>query len=193
METRCKVIVLGRTGTGKTTLLTYLRKHTFECVESNTLGIEQFQLRLEVRDQVVVANFWDTCGQERYRSIGKNYYQGSHGALLVFDLTDRESLVALPRYLEDFKQQNNIPSAICVLVGTKADMSEREVTSKEATDFAQACGIRYFETSAKTGQNVEAVLEPILLAAITTSSEKNLSITLSPQLQVTKPRNKCKC
>jgi len=194
METRCKVIVLGRTGVGKTSLLTFLRKQTFECDEARTMGIEQFQLRKEVQGQVVVTDIWDTCGQERFRSIGKNYYKGSYGALLVFDLTDRESLAALPRYLEDFKQLCDVQGAICVLIGTKVDLpEEREVTFKDATAFAQTYGIRYFETSAKTGQNLEAALEPILLAVLTATSVKSLSIVLSPQLPKTQSRSKCKC
>lgn len=84
--------------------------------------------------------------------------------------------------------------AICVLIGTKVDLpEEREVTFKDATAFAQTYGIRYFETSAKTGQNLEAALEPILLAVLTASSVKSLSIVLSPQLQKTQSRSKCKC
>lgn len=195
MENRCKVIVLGRTGAGKTCLLTYLRQRTFESDGHRTLGIEQFHQRFSIRDKVVDANIWDTCGQERFRSIGKTYYKGSQGALLVFDLTDRASLASLPWYIEDFKNNCDRPDAVCVLVGTKADL-EPEVTFKEAIVFAQTHGIRYFETSAKTGQNIESALEPILLASLISESIDSHvnSIKLSIQTpKIKHNRDKCRC
>ncbi len=195
MESHCKVIVLGCTNAGKTSLLTYLHKRTFESIYSGTIGVEQFHQRFSIRDKVIVANIWDTCGQERFRSIGKIYYKGAQGALLVFDLTDRKSLDSLPGYVEDFKNNCSRPDAVCVLVGTKADL-QPEVTFKEATAFAQTHGIRYFETSAKTGQNVESAFEPILLAALTSESIDNQVSSVKLSIQTPKikhDRHKCKC
>ena len=192
MEVRCKVIVLGRTGAGKTSLLTYLRKRIFG-YESQTLGVEQFHYRFTVGSKTVDANIWDTCGQERFRAIGKMYYQGAHGALLVFDLNDTESFTALARYHEDFIQHNKADTP-CVLLGNKADMPERAVTQQEITAFVQSRGLQYYETSAKTGQNVEAAFLPILQAVTADDSPIVASATLRvAPVQGHKEPQKCKC
>jgi GTPase SAR1 family protein len=95
------------------------------------------------------------AGQERFRSVTRSYYRGAAGALLVYDVTSRESFNTLSNWLNDTRTlaSSNI---IIILVGNKKDLEEqREVTFLEASNFAQENDLIFLETSAKTGENVE--------------------------------------
>ena len=97
---------------------------------------------------------WDTAGQERFRNVAKNYFQSSHGFVLIYDITDKESFQKLDFWLEQIK--NNSPKNIkLVLVGNKCDLfNERRVSFEEAETFAKNNNMKFFEASAKDGTNV---------------------------------------
>lgn len=102
----------------------------------------------------VKLQLWDTAGQEAFRSVTRSYYRGSVAALVVFDLTNRESWEHVAEWYGDMKENSKVDCSI-LLIGNKADLvSLREVSTEEAGDFAKENGIMYIETSAKTGQNV---------------------------------------
>ena len=104
----------------------------------------------------------DTAGQERFHSIPQNLLREADGVLLVFDLMNRARTFneGLPKMLELVKN-NGIDYTSLILVGNKADAEKREVTRAEAEEYAQELGVRYIETSAKTGQNIEQLFEEI--------------------------------
>lgn len=110
-------------------------------------------------------SLWDTAGQETYKSVTRSYFRGASGALLVFDLTRRQTFQHVTDWLNDLRQIAE-PDIIIVLVGNKADLAQsdssnsgglrREVTRAEAETWARRNGIlEYVETSAKSGENVE--------------------------------------
>ena len=97
------------------------------------------------------------AGQESFRSITRSYYRDAAGALLVYDITRRDSFLHLTRWLEEAKQNGN-PSMTIMLIGNKSDQEQRRaVSTKEGEEFAQKNGLVFLETSAKTAVNVEAV------------------------------------
>ena len=99
---------------------------------------------------------WDTAGQESFRSITRSYYRGAAGALLCYDITRRETFDHLASWLEDARQHAN-PNMTIMLVGNKSDLSHRRVVSfEEGQEFANANGLLFLETSAKTSVNVDA-------------------------------------
>ncbi len=106
---------------------------------------------------IVKLQIWDTAGQDRFRSVTRSYYRGAVAAMAVFSLADRASFDRLTQWLSDAKTQAR-PDITILIVGNKADLEEeRQVTTVEASKLAQAqgcCG--YVETSAKTGEGVEA-------------------------------------
>ena len=98
---------------------------------------------------------WDTAGQESFRSITRSYYRGSICALLVYDITRRQTFENLIRWLEDMRD-NAYSKMIILLVGNKCDLvSEREVSTAEGQEFANKHNLIFFETSAKMKTNVE--------------------------------------
>ncbi|KAH8178245.1 Ras family protein [Sarocladium implicatum] len=105
-------------------------------------------------------SLWDTAGQETYKSVTRSYFRGASGALLVFDLSRRQTFQHVTDWLNDLRQIAE-PDIVVVLVGNKADLAQeaenkREVTSQEAKEWARRNGIlEYVETSAKSGENVE--------------------------------------
>ncbi|OAA76135.1 secretion related GTPase SrgD [Akanthomyces lecanii RCEF 1005] len=104
-------------------------------------------------------SLWDTAGQETYKSVTRSYFRGASGALLVFDLSRRQTFDHVTDWLNDLRQIAE-PDIVVVLVGNKADLtqeeSRRQVTRKEAEEWARRNGIlEYVETSAKSGENVE--------------------------------------
>lgn len=104
---------------------------------------------------------WLLCvlqaGQESFRSITRSYYRGAAGALLVYDITRRETFNHLTRWLEEARQNSNSNMAI-MLIGNKSDLEHRRAVSfKEGEQFAKENGLIFLETSAKTAANVEDV------------------------------------
>ena len=101
---------------------------------------------------------WTTqAGQESFRSITRSYYRDAAGALLVYDITRRESFNHLTRWLEEARQNGN-PNMTIMLIGNKSDLEHRRaVSTKEGELFAQENGLVFMETSAKTAANVETV------------------------------------
>ncbi|GJN74122.1 GTP-binding protein rab2 [Purpureocillium lilacinum] len=105
-------------------------------------------------------SLWDTAGQETYKSVTRSYFRGASGALLVFDLSRKQTFQHVTDWLNDLRQIAE-PDIVVILVGNKADLTqqernEREVTREEAEEWARRNGVmEYVETSAKSGENVE--------------------------------------
>lgn len=107
--------------------------------------------------------FFSQAGQESFRSITRSYYRDAAGALLVYDITRRESFNHLTRWLEEARQNGN-PNMTIMLIGNKNDLEHRRaVSTKEGESFAQENGLVFLETSAKTANNVETVSVFLLL------------------------------
>ena len=162
-----KIAVLGHLGVGKTCLISRYVDHNFNCkFVASTINADQFFSAITLHGKEFRLQIIDTAGQERFRSIIPNSIRNSQGVVLVFDLTNRSSLVdGIPEMLE-FVKANTPDSTSLILVGNKADMADRDarqrVHKEEADQRAQELGIRrYVETSATTGQNLERVFELI--------------------------------
>lgn len=98
---------------------------------------------------------WDTAGQERFHALTRSYYRGSHGCILVYDITSRESYNHVTRWIADARAQAG-PDMVILLAGNKADLQDqRDVTFLEASRLAQENNMLFLETSARTGEGVE--------------------------------------
>ncbi|XP_023369008.1 ras-related protein Rab-35-like [Otolemur garnettii] len=132
------------------------------CVGSyiTTIGVD-FKIRtVEINGEKVKLQIWDTAGQERFRTITSTYYRGTHGVIVVYDVTSAESFVNVKRWLHEINQ--NCDDVCRILVGNKNDDPERKVVETEdAYKFAGQMGIQLFETSAKENVNVEEMFNCI--------------------------------
>jgi len=128
----------------------------FQPVHDLTIGVEFGARMISVADNTQIKlQIWDTAGQESFRSITRSYYRGAAGALLVYDITRRDTFQHLGRWLEEAKQHAH-PNMVILLIGNKNDLEHRRaVSTEEGKAFADANGLLFLETSAKTAYNVE--------------------------------------
>lgn len=154
-----RLILIGDSTVGKSSLLKYFTEGHYDDTCDPTVGVDFYARLLEIRPGVKVKlQLWDTAGQERFRSITKSYYRNSVGVILVYDITKRRSFEHLEEWLEEARLHIEPQRAIYMAVGHKSDMeSARAVGTKEGKHFADFHGLKFLETSARTGQNVEEV------------------------------------
>lgn len=105
-------------------------------------------------EQKIELQLWDTAGQELFRSVTRGYYRGAEGAFIVFDLTAHITFESVGKWLKDIEDSAH-QEVVKILIGNKSDITdERAVTFQEASTYAKEHGMKYFETSAKTGDQV---------------------------------------
>ncbi|XP_077485746.1 RAS oncogene family member Rab39 isoform X2 [Amblyomma americanum] len=158
-----RLILIGDSTVGKSTLLKAFTDGKFHDICDPTVGVDFFARLIEVKKDVrVKLQLWDTAGQERFRSITRSYYRNSVGALLLYDITKRASFEHLVDWLFEVKRHIEPQKVIYQVVACKADMEvSREVSTEEGQAFAEFYGVKFVETSAKTGLNVERAFETI--------------------------------
>merc|ERR1712151_513219 len=149
-----KYIIIGDTGVGKSCLLLQFTDKRFRPDHDLTIGVEFGARLISIDNKQIKLQIWDTAGQEAFRSITRSYYRGASGALLVYDISRRDTFNHLTRWLEEARQNANSNMAI-MLIGNKCDLERREVSFEEGEKFAREHGLIFCETSAKTAQNVE--------------------------------------
>ncbi|KRZ89142.1 Ras-related protein Rab-4B, partial [Trichinella sp. T8] len=150
-----KFLIIGNSGTGKSCVLHQFLENKFKQDTAHTIGIEFGSKVVKIQDRSIKLQVWDTAGQERFRSLTKNYYNGAACALLVYDITCRQSFNAIAQWLSDARSLAS-PQIIVILIGNKKDLEDRrEVTFMEGSQFAQENGMLFLETSALTGENIE--------------------------------------
>ncbi|GJT76818.1 Ras-related protein RabA3-like protein [Tanacetum coccineum] len=169
-----KVVVIGDSAVGKTQMLSRFTRNEFYFDSKSTIGVE-FQTRtLSIQTKVVKAQIWDTAGQERYRAVTSAYYRGALGAMLVYDITKRQSFDHVARWVEELRAHAD-KTIVIALIGNKADLEDkRAVPSEDAVEFAENQGLYFFETSALTGDNVEAAFFKLLEEIYSVVSKKAL-------------------
>jgi len=202
-----KYIIIGDTGVGKSCLLLQFTDKRFRPVHDLTIGVEFGARMITIDDRQIKLQIWDTAGQESFRSITRSYYRGAAGALLVYDITRRETFSHLARWLEEACQNGNKNMTI-MLIGNKSDLNHRrQVTFEEGAAFAKEHGLVFFETSAKTAENVEEafvstaqkIYEKIQQGVYDVQSESTgikigmAAATESGSTSSTKPSGGCPC
>merc|ERR1711879_190588 len=120
-----------------------------------TVGVEFGSRTVDIVGKLIKLQCWDTAGQDRFRSIIRSYYRGAAGALLVYDITRRDSFEHVSQWLQEARA-NAEPELVITLVGNKCDkVAERQVSYEEGHAFAHRYGLNFLETSAVTGHMVD--------------------------------------
>ena len=156
-----KIIILGSTQVGKTSIINRYFNNSFQENMLSTIGIDFKTKYFKFNEQKVKFNYIDTAGQEKFRAISVNYLKGANGAILVFDITNKETFDLILRWVDDINQ-NNKTNTSKLLFGNKSDLTEiRQVLYEEAEQLAQKLGCKYIEGSAKSGENINEALDEI--------------------------------
>jgi Ras-related protein Rab-8A len=150
-----KLLMIGDSSVGKTSILNKYVTNKFTDEFTTTIGIDFHIKRIAVNNKIVKLQLWDTAGQERFRSVTIGYFRGAQGALVVYDITNRESFKNIKKWMEDI-DKNCYNGIIIFLVGNKIDeIQNRKVSTEEGEELGKKYNINYFECSAKTGKNIE--------------------------------------
>ncbi|GJJ78024.1 hypothetical protein BGZ83_005582 [Gryganskiella cystojenkinii] len=167
-----KVIILGESGVGKTSLMNQYVNKKFSNQYKATIGADFLTKEVQVDDRTVTMQIWDTAGQERFQSLGVAFYRGADCCVLVFDVNNAKSFETLESWRDEFLIQaspRNPENFPFVVIGNKIDMEEskRMISQKRAMAWCQSKGnIPYFETSAKEATNVEQAFQTIAKNAL---------------------------
>ena len=151
-----KIIIVGDSGVGKSSLLKRAVQNRFDGSYQATIGFEFLLMHFKVNDLKLKLQIWDTCGQEMYRSLVQGFYRNTSLALIVYDVNQKKSYDALDIWLKDIRQHTEQELPIFI-AGNKSDL-EKVVPSEEAKIFAVSNRTKYFtECSAKNGYNVKEI------------------------------------
>lgn len=192
-----KLLIIGDSGVGKSSLLLRFADNLFSGTYITTIGVD-FKIRtIDVNGEKVKLQIWDTAGQERFRTITSTYYRGTHGVIVVYDVTNGESFVNVKRWLQEIDQNCDVVNRI--LVGNKNDCPEKKVVQTEdAHKFSEQIGIELYETSAKENINVEEVFFAITRQVLQTKKETIKDAPAKDTIKVgkgggatTKKKSKC--
>ena len=154
-ERRINLMILGNSKVGKTCFILRYTDNIFQEVYLSTIGID-FKTKTEkVNNKQYKIYLYDTTGQEKYKSIALNIIKNAQGIILMYDITDRESFESIPEWIKSIKDAkgSNFPM---ILLGNKFDKEDvRVIKEKEGKELADEYKIKFFETSNKTGINIQ--------------------------------------
>ena len=156
-----KIILIGDQSVGKTSIMSKFINNDFKASYLATIGVDYQTKEIYLNNNTIGVSLrvFDTCGQERFRSITRNYFKNSNGVFLVFDLSSKNTIKNLNIWYKDI--ENNVDKdCIIFLIGNKMDLKDRDYSiSQEGKQFAKEKGINYFEVSAMTGAGVNNIFE----------------------------------
>ncbi|KAL3439952.1 ras family-domain-containing protein [Aspergillus insuetus] len=157
-----KLVLLGDSGVGKSNLSGRFTQNEFKPDSKTTIGVEFATRSIQVDSVTIKAQIWDTAGQERYRAITNAYYRGGVGALLVYDISKRQTYENVGRWLQELRDSSSSNIAT-MLVGNKIDLAQlRAVSTEEAKRFASENSLSFIETSALDSSNVDVAFHALL-------------------------------
>ena len=157
-----KLIIVGESCVGKSNIIVRYTEGEFKNIIGNTLGVELYNKYINIKDKYSKLQIYDTAGQERYHSIVSNYFRGSHGCFIVYDITNQESFDKIEFWYQSVKQKASNDVSI-ILVGNKCDLEEQRVITKEkGEEKAKELNIPFFETSALSDININEIFKELV-------------------------------
>ena len=167
-----KMILIGDSGVGKSNILSRYINNSFSEATRSTVGVELSAKVEEINNTKIKIQIWDTAGQERYKSITKTYYKGAKGALIVYDITNKESFKNVDKWINDLKESGDDDVSI-LIVGNKCDLeASREVTTDEVKKKAELYKMAYCETSALKGENIDNAFRTLIKIVVEKNEKK---------------------
>ena len=152
-----KVLILGDATVGKTSILLRYIDNKFETDSLSTLGVDVKYKYVTLNNKKIRMNIWDTAGQDRFKTIAKNYYKGANAVIFVFDVNHKNTIEKIKFWINSVKD-NSSKDIIEIIVGNKIDIEgKREVTKEQMKSLGQNVGMETFETSAKTGEGINEI------------------------------------
>ena len=187
-DQKCQLLIIGDSTVGKTSIITRFANGTFDSNYLATVGLDNFTKDEIIDNKTIRIKIWDTAGQERYKSLTKGFFRNAEGVMLVYDVTNSETYENLKYWMQSIKNNlgENMGEIPIIIIGNKIDCQEREVSFEEAENFWKEQGFPYFETSAKTGENIDKTIKFLVKQVINVkegNKEENKDYTKSIKIE----------
>ena len=181
-----KVVLLGESSVGKTSVSIRFAKDVFSEFQESTIGAAFLTKTMDIDGTEIKFEIWDTAGQERYHSLAPMYYRGAKAAIVVYDITSNHSFQKAKLWVQELQQ--SMTEIVISLVGNKMDLeSRREVLKEDAEKYADENNLLFGETSAKSDQNIKSIFQ-----TVGKTLPREQSFTLQPEkIETISSKNKC--
>ena len=185
-------------GVGKSSLLSKYVRGIFPTSPLPTIAIEFATKIIQLKEGgYVKAQIWDTAGQEKYKSLTKSYYTNAKGALLIFDISNKESFLSIDKWISDLQSITG-KNIIIILIGNKSDLEiERKVSYEEGIIKAKKHNLFYLETSALLNTNIEKafnILTEMIYQNYLVDTNKEIPVrSFIISEEITNPNEKSTC
>jgi small GTP-binding protein len=160
-----KILLIGDSGVGKSSLLIRYSENTFTDNFSSTIGIDFRIKTIDVNDKRIKLQIWDTSGLERFKTVTGAYYRNVMGIFLVYDVSNIKSFQNINNWLKNVKK-NASDEKCLMLIGNKCDKEEREVSFEIGKQLADELNIKFIETSAKSTINIDEIFTEMAINII---------------------------
>ena len=172
-EGSINIILIGDSGVGKSNVYSRYFQNKFEENFVSTIGMDRQTKIIKYKNKIYRVNISDTAGQERFRALPIKYYQNADGALLLFDVSSKESFKNINVWMEDLNKNTRSLSKTIYLVGNKIDLPERNVNPNDARELAENLNLQYYEMSCKLNMNINEIISRLIVDCFNNLKEGN--------------------
>ena len=185
LDFQYKILFLGDTSVGKTSLLIRYTDNKFDSDSLPTLGVDVRNKYVSLEQKRIRLDIWDSAGQERFRNLTKNFYHGANAIIFVYDITNKKTFETLKTWLIE-AQKDVTNETEMIIVGNKIDLNEkREVNFQTSESLGKKNNIEVFESSAKTGEGVEEMFIYLIKKLF---QNKNIGVVLPGDDEISQRR-----
>ena len=181
-----KIVLLGNSGVGKTSLLWKLNNPDYDWNANKpeaTIGYEFLTIHEKIKGNQAQIHIWDTTGQDKFNSIASNYFRRAAGAILIYDITDRTSFDSIEGWVNQLFETCE-EDVVLMLIGNKFDKQKRRVVShEEGFTLAEKLKAAFYEASAYTGYNVQISINELINEILKLVYDKSVSIRKSGMIK----------
>ena len=174
-DQKCQLLIIGDSTVGKTSILNKFANGTFNANYLATVGLDNITKDETIDGKNIRIKIWDTAGQERYKALTKGFFNNAEGIMIVFDVTNNETYDNLKNWIQSIQNfmGNKMEEIPIIIIGNKIDCEEREVKTEDAESFCKEKNYPYFETSAKTGENIDKTIKFLVKKVIDSNTDNN--------------------
>ena len=197
---KCQLLVIGDSMVGKTSLLFRFTNGTFDAHYLATVGLDNFTKDEIIKNKKVRIKIWDTAGQEKFQSLTKGFFRNAQGIMIVFDVSNIETYDNIKYWAQSIKTHlgSEIEKIPVIIIGNKKDLNERKISKNDAKVYSSELGYQYFETSAKTGENVDNTIKYLVLEVLKKNTKNkfiasNNDTSTNNNIKIKKNTNETNC